>query len=220
MSCQGSGNMLVLASSSPRRAMLLREGGYVFETVKFSVAEDLPEGMMPKIGVKQLAIRKAQAGLAHWLNQGGNSQDVVLGADTMVVRDYCILGKPATPAEAEEMLQSLSGRAHLVLTGVALTGGGGRLEADVVETVVRFRQLSINEIKEYVLSGEPMDKAGAYGIQGEAGKFVESYSGSLTNVIGLPMEYLAEHLGAWGIKQTNVASREVKDGLSAFERST
>ena len=212
--------MLVLASSSPRRAMLLREGGYNFETVKASVSEVLPEEMTPEIGVRHLAVRKAQAGLTHWLDLGGNIQDVVLGADTMVVLDARILGKPSTPVEAEEMLQRLSGRTHVVLTGVALISGSGRLEADVVETVVRFRQLLTDEIKAYVISGEPMDKAGAYGIQGEAGKFVASFEGSLTNVIGLPMEYLLEHLRAWGIEQTNIASREVDDGLSAFEGFT
>ena len=108
----------------------------------------------------------------------------------------------------------------MVLTGVALISGSGRLEADVIETVVRFRELFNDEIKEYVSSGEPMDKAGAYGIQGEARKFVESFEGSLTNVIGLPMEYLLEHLRAWGIEQTNIASREVDNGLPKFEGFT
>ena len=212
--------MLVLASSSPRRAMLLREGGYTFETVKASVSEELPEGLEPKTGVKELAVRKAQAGLTQWLDQGGNLQDVILGADTMVVLDARILGKPETPAEAEEMLQSLSGRTHVVLTGVALISGSGRLVSDVVETVVRFQELGVQDIKSYVASGEPMDKAGAYGIQGEAGKFVESFEGSLTNVIGLPMEYLSDYLRAWGIEQTNIASREVDDELSTFEGFT
>ena len=191
--------MLVLASSSPRRAMLLREGGYLFETVKVSVSEQLPEGMDPEIGVKELAVRKAQAGLSQWLDQGGNLQDVIMGADTMVVLDAHILGKPETQAEAEEMLQRLSGRTHVVLTGVALISGEGRLVSDVVETIVHFHQLGEDVIKAYVASGEPMDKAGAYGIQGEAGKFVKSYEGSLTNVIGLPIEYIAEKLRAWGI---------------------
>ncbi|MDP4160386.1 MAG: Maf family protein [Bacillota bacterium] len=212
--------MLILASSSPRRAMLLREGGYPFEIVKASVNEELPEGILPAAGVEQLAIRKAEAGLNHWLEQGGDLRDVVLGADTMVVLDTQILGKPATPAEAEEMLTRLSGRTHVVLSGVALISGLGRQNAGVIETIVRFRQLSAEEIKAYVASGEPMDKAGAYGIQGEAGKFVAAIQGSLTNVIGLPMEYLSEQLKAWGIEQTNIASREVDDGLSTFKGVT
>lgn len=212
--------MLVLASSSPRRAMLLREGRYPFVTVKASVSEELPEGMGPKTGARELALRKAQAGLTQWLDQGGNTQDVIMGADTMVVLDARILGKPETQAEAVEMLQSLSGRTHAVLTGVALITGSGRLVADVVETVVRFKELSRDDIKDYVASGEPMDKAGAYGIQGEARKFVESFEGSLTNVIGLPMEFLSEHLRAWGIEQINIASREVDDELSTLKGFT
>ena len=179
--------------------MLLREGGYSFETVKAFVSEELPEGMSPETGARELAVRKAQAGLTHWLDLGGNLQDVIVGADTMVVLDAHILGKPETPAEAEEMLQSLSGRIHVVLTGVALITGSGKLVSDVIKTVVRFHKLRVDVIKAYVVSGEPMDKAGAYGIQGEAGKFVESIEGSLTNVIGLPMEYLSECLRAWGI---------------------
>lgn len=192
--------MLVLASSSPRRAKLLREGGYSFEIIKPSVSEELSDGMEPEAGVRELAVRKAQAGLSHWIDRGGNIQDVIMGADTMVVLGSRILGKPETPAEAVGMLQSLSGRTHVVLTGVALASGSGRIDSKVVETVVRFHQLGVDDIKAYVASGEPMDKAGAYGIQGEAGKFVESFEGSLTNVIGLPMEYLSEYLRAWGIR--------------------
>jgi len=212
--------MLVLASSSPRRALLLREGGYVFDTVKASVSEELAEEIPPEIGVRQLAVRKAEAGLIHWLELGGDKLDVVLGADTVVVLDSNILGKPASTVEAEEMLQRLSGRTHAVLTGVALISGSGKIVADVIETIVNFRRLGADEIKAYVAGGEPMDKAGAYGIQGEAKKFVTSIQGSLTNVIGLPMEYLTKQLRTWGIEQTNITSREVDDGLSAFEGFT
>ena len=144
--------MLVLASSSPRRAMLLREGGYTFKTVQASVSEELPKGMGPETGVRELAVRKAQAGLIRWLDQGGNTQDVIMGADTMVVLDARILGKPETPAQAEEMLKSLSGRTHVVLTGVALISGSGRLVSDVVETVVQFHQLGADDIQAYVTS--------------------------------------------------------------------
>lgn len=196
--------MLVLASSSPRRAMLLRKAGYRFDTVEVCVSEDLPPGMRPEVGVRELAVRKAQAGLTHWLARGGDIEDVVVGADTMVVLDGRILGKPETEAEAEEILQSLSGRAHDVLTGVALLSGTGKLVSDVVKTIVCFHELEINDIKAYVSGGEAMDKAGAYGIQGEARRFVKSFEGSLTNVIGLPMEYLSKYLSAWGIEQTKV----------------
>lgn len=191
--------MLVLASSSPRRAMLLHEAGFSFQTVKTTVSEELPDEMLPEPGVRELAERKAKAGLKHWLELGGDSLDVVLGADTIVVLGPRILGKPSSPQDAEEMLQGLSGRTHVVLTGVALMNGLGRVKTEVIKTSVVFRQISEEEIKTYVSSGEPMDKAGAYGIQGEAQKFVASIEGSLTNVIGLPMEYLAEQLKAWGI---------------------
>jgi len=197
--------------------MLLREGGYSFVTVKASVSEVLEERVVPEIGVRQLATRKAQAGLTHWLKSGGDTQDIVLGADTMVVLNDQILGKPTSPEDAVQMLQKLSGRTHEVLTGVSLVSGSGRFVEDVVKTIVHFRQLEAAEIMSYVVSGEPMDKAGAYGIQGEAGQFVTSIQGSLTNVIGLPMEYLTVQLKAWGIEQTNIASREVNDGLSTFE---
>lgn len=209
--------MLILASTSPRRAMLLGEAGFSFRTVKMDVSEFLPEGSLPREGVWELAERKAKAGLNRWLELGGDSLDVVLGADTIVALDTRILGKPANPSEAEEMLQGLSGRSHTVLTGVALINSLGRLKTEVIETSVAFRQLSREEIKAYVSGGEPLDKAGAYGIQGEAKKFVVSISGSLTNVIGLPMEYLTEQLKAWGIEQTNIASRGVSHGLSAFK---
>lgn len=212
--------MLVLASSSPRRALLLSEGGFLFATVKASVSEELAEGISPEIGVRELAIRKAEAGLTHWLELGGDQEDVVLGADTMVVLDSDILGKPSSTGEAEEMLQRLSGRTHSVLTGVALVTGSGKITSDVIETIVNFRRLEADEIREYVAGGEPMDKAGAYGIQGEAAKFVTSIQGSLTNVIGLPMEYLAKQLKTWGIEQTNIVSREVDHGLSASEGFT
>ncbi len=196
--------MLVLASSSPRRAMLLRNAGYRFETIKVCVSEELPQGVQPEVGVRELAVRKAQAGLTRWLAQGGDIEDVVVGADTMVVLDGRILGKPETQAEAEEILQSLSGRAHVVLTGVAILSGTGKLVSDAIKTIVSFHDLEINDIKAYAAGGEAMDKAGAYGIQGEARKFVKSFEGSLTNVIGLPMEYLSKYLSALGIKLNNV----------------
>ncbi|KJR45165.1 Septum formation protein Maf [Desulfosporosinus sp. I2] len=200
--------------------MLLREGGYSFVTVKASVSEVLAERVVPEIGVRQLATRKAQVGMTHWLKSGGDTQDIVLGADTMVVLNDQILGKPTSPEEAVQMLENLSGRTHEVLTGVSLVSGSGRFMEDVVKTIVHFRQLEADEIMSYVVSGEPMDKAGAYGIQGEAGRFVTSIQGSLTNVIGLPMEYLTVQLKAWGIEQTNITSREVNDGLSTFEGFT
>lgn len=191
--------MLVLASSSPRRMMLLQEWGYQFQCINPLANEDLPEGVPLETGIRIVAERKAEAGVLLWEQNGGVAGDVVVGADTMVVLNGQALGKPATRGEAEQMLERLSGVTHQVLTGVALRSLSGEVESAVIETKVRFRVLSRKEIQAYVASGEPMDKAGAYAIQGEAREFVESFQGSLTNVIGLPMEYLSERLKARGI---------------------
>lgn len=212
--------MLVLASTSPRRKLLLRDWGYGIEIIKANVPETLPAGVSLQLGVKFLAERKAEAGLHQWLTTGGLPEAVVLGADTMVVLNGQPLGKPATSLEATDMLTRLSAKEHIVMTGIALLRASGERESAVVETMVRFRRLERAEIEAYVESGEPLDKAGAYGIQGEAGKFVEFYEGSLTNVIGLPMEFLAERLKAWGIHQTSIALREVERGLSSIEGFT
>ncbi|HWQ89786.1 MAG TPA: Maf family protein [Desulfitobacteriaceae bacterium] len=191
--------MLLLASSSMRRLMLLQNWGFQPQVIEVSVPEMLDPNTDPREGVKILAERKALAGLVVWQKIGGRPEDLILGADTIVVWKQQILGKPKTEAEAREMLQKLSGQEHVVLTGVALLRLTGHKEAAVIETKVNFRRLSQAQIEAYVASGEPMDKAGAYAIQGGAQEFVESYSGSLTNVIGLPMEYVSAKLKTWGI---------------------
>lgn len=216
---QGSGSMLVLASSSPRRAMLLEQAGFSFTTLKIEVSEELPLGLAPEAGVKELALRKAAAGCKAWLESGGSPEDIILGADTVVALDSQILGKPTDPADAVKMLEQLSGRQHEVYTGVALVNGKGQQENAAIQTKVYFRPLSLKEIQTYIASGEPMDKAGAYAIQGGAGKFVESFEGSLSNVIGLPMEYIGKRLSAWGVEHENITLREVEDGLSPFKGS-
>jgi septum formation protein len=190
--------MLLLASSSARRLILLQNWGFQPQVIKVSVTEIVDPNTDPRKWVKILAERKAMAGVAAWQKIGGRPQDIVLGADTIVVWEQQILGKPKTEAEARKMLQMLSGRQHVVLTGVALLRLTGEKEVAVVETKVKFRRLSQAQIKDYVASGEPMDKAGAYAIQGGAREFVESYTGSVTNVIGLPMEYVSAKLKAWG----------------------
>ncbi|MGI1657693.1 MAG: Maf family protein [Desulfitobacterium sp.] len=212
--------MLVLASASPRRGMLLKEGGFSFTRVAADVSEELSQGISPDSAVKQLALRKAQAGLKNWLNIGGSREDVVLGADTIVALGGRILGKPKDEKEAEEMLTALSGREHEVYTGVALINGAGRQEHGAVRTAVFFRSLTHQEILEYIDSGEPMDKAGAYGIQGLGALLVDYYRGSLSNVIGLPMEYVKARLSVWGIEHEDIALHEVKDGLSSVEGSS
>lgn len=180
--------------------MLLGDWGYEFALVFPTVKEELPAGIPPETGVRILAEWKAEAGLVRWLKDGGGHEDVILAADTLVVLGGQTLGKPAGAEEAAAMLLRLSGKEHSVLTGVALRDGV-RLESGWVETRVCFRDLSPAEIAAYVRTGEPLDKAGAYGIQGPAGAFVREFTGSLSNVIGLPMEYVAERLEAWGIRQ-------------------
>jgi septum formation protein len=198
--------------------MLLRDWGFQPEVIQVIVSERLDQVISPREGVILLAERKALAGLAEWRKLGGKSEDIVLGADTMVVLGEKSLGKPGTPAEARGMLKLLSGRQHSVLTGVAIIRLTGEKELAVVETNVNFRRLSDDQIRTYVATGESMDKAGAYAIQGGAQDFVESYLGSLTNVIGLPMEYVSEKLKSWGICQENIAPREVDHGIPSPKR--
>lgn len=198
--------MLVLASSSPRRSELLQEWGYEFKVVYAPVAEELEEGISPEEGVKELARRKALSGFEVWQSQERLSQDLILGADTIVVLDNKILGKPTDEKDAERMLQALSGKTHQVMTGIALVSrsenGDVCIETDLAVTIVSFRQLNSREIQAYVATGEPMDKAAAYAIQGGAEEFATRVNGSLTNVIGLPMELLAAKLEARGVFPT------------------
>lgn len=195
--------MLVLASASPRRSALLQEWGFDFCRVHAPVAEDLPAGIIPEKGVRELAGRKAFAGYEVWKSGNDPAGDIVLGADTMVVLDRMILGKPRDERDAEKMLLALSGKTHRVMTAIALAGLDNsrnlQIETDVEMTTVSFRNLSRREILDYIASGEPMDKAAAYGIQGEAGKFAIDVQGSFTNVIGLPMELLTRKLKERGI---------------------
>lgn len=171
---------LILASASPRRAELLRAAGFEFDVVPADVDERPQPGEQPDAYVCRVALDKARA-VAACL-----SDAVVLAADTCVVVDGLILGKPADGDDAARMLQMLSGRSHVVLTGVAVIGPAGiRVEASSSHVVVAG--LSSVEIAWYVASGEPADKAGAYAIQGLASRFVEAVDGSYSNVVGLPV---------------------------------
>jgi len=174
---------LVLASGSPRRRELLGQLGLQFEVVPSGVPEVPLAGEEPASFARRVARDKA---LDVALRRRGCW---VLGADTVVVIDGRILGKPADVTDAREMLRLLSGREHEVLTGVVLGGPTGEVAADlVVRSRVGFRDLSEEEISTYANSGEPLDKAGAYAIQGGAGRFVDSVVGSYSNVIGLPCD--------------------------------
>ena len=177
--------MLILASKSPRRRELIARLSRPFTVKTANADETLPAGISPADAVTLLATRKAQAGAV-----GESAADFVIGADTLVFYKNKPLGKPKDAEDAACMLTLLSGTEHLVLTGVAVVHGGRTLAA-ADTTVVRFRKLSQKEILRYVRSGEPMDKAGAYGIQGKGGKLVESYRGNLDNVIGLPCDLLS-----------------------------
>lgn len=187
----------MLASSSPRRSELLQEWGYEFELVHAPVSEELEEGVFPEEGVQELARRKALSGIEAWESQEGSGDHLILGADTIVVLNDIILGKPTDEEDAEAMLKALSGRTHKVMTAIALVSRSEedlRIETDVEITSVSFRDLNLQEIADYIATGEPMDKAAAYAIQGGAGEFALEVNGSMTNVIGLPMELLAAKL--------------------------
>ncbi|MES2605543.1 MAG: Maf family protein [Pseudomonadota bacterium] len=186
---------LYLASASPRRRELLTQIGLSFVVIPQQIDESLRPGERADHYVLRLATEKAGAG---WQDLQRELALPVLAADTSVVCEGQILGKPSTLEEARTMLQLLSGRTHQVLTAVAV-GFEDMLQTRVVSTDVGFRQLSINEIDAYWHSGEPQDKAGAYGIQGKGALFVESITGSYSNVVGLPLFEAAQLLEAFGI---------------------
>lgn len=170
---------MVLASGSPRRLDLLRRLGIDPVVRPADVDESTLPGEAPTEHVARLARDKALA-------VARGDDDLVIAADTEVVLDRTVLGKPAHAAEARTVLRALSGRTHLVLTGVHVLHGDR--EASAVEvTEVRFRDLGDDEIEAYIVTGEPFDKAGGYGIQGAGGMFVERIDGSDTNVVGLPL---------------------------------
>jgi septum formation protein len=185
---------LILASASPRRRELLTQAGYVFEVRPAHVNEDLQPGEDAIAYVVRLAREKALAVLAQMSSEGpAPPQVVVLGADTTVTLDNHILAKPEDAADAARMLRMLSGRTHRVITGVAIaTAKGVEVAAEV--TGVQFRTMSEEEIAAYVASGEPMDKAGAYGIQGLAAKWIPRVEGCYFNVVGLPLALVATML--------------------------
>jgi septum formation protein len=179
--------MLVLASASPRRRELLIQAGFEFKVIPSSVPEKLHSGEDAICFATRLAREKAQAVFEEQSELDAPENPLlVLGADTIVVVDGDILGKPTDAADAARMLTRLSGRTHQVITGVALISRAG-VEGAAEVTFVRMQTLSAAEIAEYVASGEPMDKAGAYAIQGRAGKWIPRIQGCYFNVVGLPL---------------------------------
>ena len=191
---------LVLASASPRRADLLRAAGYAFETLVVDLDESARAGEAPSAYVARLAHEKSAAAMQRFISRAqqacrGPERDalhdiVVLGADTTVVVDGEILGKPQDDADGAAMLKKLSGRRHEVLTGISLrtsAGEWGRVDT----TGVYMTELTAQDIAWYVASGEGRDKAGGYAVQGLASRFIPRIDGSYSNVVGLPIEAVA-----------------------------
>jgi len=186
---------LILASSSPRRQELLREAGVTFQAHAPHINEDQIPGEPPAEYALRLSREKAQAVAQRY------PQSYVLGADTIVVVDGEVLGKPRDRADAVRMLRQLSARAHQVTTAVSLVQPSGDTDTRSCTTQVYFRKLTEDEIQEYVAGGEPMDKAGAYAIQGGASRWADRIVGEFSNVVGLPLSVVTDMLRTNGLLQ-------------------
>jgi septum formation protein len=187
--------MLILASASPRRRELLSQAGFSFQIVPADIDERVHADEDPVAYVTRLAREKAQAVFSGLATE--NADAVVLGADTTVIVDDQILGKPADAADAARMLRLLAGRRHRVATGVAVVRAGA-VESAAEVTTVEFLPMSEEEIAAYVATGEPMDKAGAYAIQGRAARWIPRIEGCYFNVVGLPLALVSALLKAAG----------------------
>lgn len=183
---------IVLASSSPRRRELLAQLGLSFTVDPSDADESGLEHLAPRALVEALSQKKAAAVAAR------HPDALVIGADTVVVIDGEAVSKPADAAEARRMLEKLSGREHRVVSGFTVLNGAKRVTRSA-ETRVWFRQMAPEEIDGYVKSGEPLDKAGAYGIQGRGAQFVERIEGDFYVVVGLPLALLAQELRGFGV---------------------
>ena len=184
--------MFILASQSPRRRELLSMLGLQFEIITADIDETMDPDLTVEQAVAEVCRKKAEA-------VGRNHPDrLIVAADTIVVVDGKVLGKPRTEDEAKQMLRSLSGRSHTVMTAFCLWQAE-KFETHVEHTHLRFRELSDGEINAYVATGSPMDKAGAYGIQDQASIFVEALDGDYYNVMGLPLCALVKCLRRRGV---------------------
>ncbi|OUN00542.1 MAG: septum formation protein Maf [Firmicutes bacterium ZCTH02-B6] len=185
---------IILASASPRRQQLLAETGLPFTVAVSEVDEEAIDGASPRELAARRALCKAQA-VARTVPRG-----LVIGADTIVLCQGQVLGKPKDTADAKRLLSLLSGKSHRVITGVCvIEAPSGRCAVDSACTKVTFRRLAPDEIDRYVTTGEPMDKAGAYGIQGKGALLVERIVGDYFNVVGLPLTLLARMLKEFGV---------------------
>lgn len=182
--------MILLASSSPRRREILEMLGLNFKVIPSSADETVPKGLSPAQTVEYLSGIKAQA-----VRNSASQEDIIVSADTIVVIDGQIFGKPADRNEAVEMLSRLSGRTHEVYTGICVND-----QVSHECSKVTFRALSMDEIEAYIDTGEPMDKAGAYGIQGKGSLLVSRIEGDYFNIMGLPVCRLGQMLKNYGVK--------------------
>ena len=186
---------IILASASPRRKQLLEQIGLKFEVDPSDYDEKIEPGLGPRELAKKISRGKAETVARRHKNA------IVIGADTFIVLGNRILGKPHTADEARKMLEAISGKPHLVITGFCVIGSDtGKTISGSAETIVFVKKLTPKEIDAYVKSGEPLDKAGAYAIQGLGAVIVERIEGDYFNVIGLPLSALAEALQEFGIK--------------------
>jgi septum formation protein len=185
---------LILASGSPRRREMLTGLGLSLQVDSADIDENVRTAEVPDLYTRRLAREKVRV-----VAERHHNEAFVLGADTAVSVHDRIYGKPGTPAEAAVMLRALSGGDHLVTTGYALAVPGGRIVDGHVTTRVTMRELAEDEISWYIATGEPFDKAGGYAIQGLAAHFISAISGSVTNVIGLPLAEVVTLLRTFGI---------------------
>lgn len=190
--------MIILASGSPRRQELLRRMGLDFTVRAADIDESMDASRPAHDEVRRVAERKAEKAA-----QSAAAEDVIIAADTIVVVDGRILGKPADEQDAQRMLRLLSGRTHQVMTGLCVRSAN-RIESETVVTDVTFRALSEQEIAAYIATGDPMDKAGSYGVQGRAAAFVSGLNGDFFSVMGLPVCRLCEILRSFQVKVSGV----------------
>ena len=192
---------IILASQSPRRKELMGQIGLKFKVVSPNVDEQVEGNPSPAQLVEELSLRKAQA-----VARQAGEDELIIAADTVVALEGVVLGKPKTERDAFSMLSALSGNRHYVYTGVTIIQGG-RTETQHEVTTVTFRELEPDEISYYIATGEPMDKAGAYGIQGLGALLVSNIDGDYFNVMGLPVYRLGRMLAGFGVDLLALAAR-------------
>ncbi len=185
---------IILASTSPRRRELLESTGVVFEVEAGNYEEDMTLPLPPRDLAMFLSRGKAESVAA------SHPDAIIIAADTFIAHEGAVLGKPHTEDRAREMLRMLSGKAHTVVTGFTIIDtSDGKTVSDAIESTVYFKVLQDQEIDEYIATGEPLERAGAYAIQGIGKKFIEKYEGDYASIIGLPVGAVVAVLKEWGV---------------------